>query len=153
MKIRVATKADMAEIFQLEQGAFGTHCYPDFLFRQLLDLWPNYLLVAENEAALSQLPVGALLGYTLGGVGEAKSQGWVLSLAVTEQARGLGIGKALLQHLIGRLTEEGCQQLRLTVHPDNSAAGLYHALGFEHESTEPDYFGPNEPRQVLLHTV
>lgn len=146
MNIRTATKADMAQIFQLEQAAFGAHCYPDFLFRQLLDLWPNYLLVAEHDTS-------PLAGFVVGGIGERRHQGWILSLAVAEQARGAGIGKMLLQQAIDRLIADGCQQIRLTVHPENSAAGLYHALGFEHETTEPDYFGPNEPRHVLLRSV
>ena len=157
MNIRSATKADMAQIFQLEQAAFGAHCYPDFLFRQLWELWPHYLLVAEQEPDLDVEgreikgeAVSQLVGFVLGGMGEVRHQGWIMSLAVAEQARGGGIGKKLLQQLIDKLTQDGCQQLRLTVHPDNSAASLYHALGFEHESTEVDYFGPNEPRHVLV---
>ncbi|GHA26856.1 GNAT family N-acetyltransferase [Oceanisphaera arctica] len=142
MKIRAATKADLGAIFRLEQAAFGSHGYPDFLFRQLLELWPHFLLVAENE--------GVLVGYVLGGMGEAKEQGWILSLAVDERQRGQGIGKALLQHLCRDLADSGCPSQRLTVHPDNSAAGLYRALGFQLETTESDYFGPDEPRQVLL---
>lgn len=149
MNIRAATKADMAQIFQLEQAAFGAHCYPDFLFRQLLDMWPGYLLVAEHDRACDS----PLAGFVVGGIGESREQGWILSLAVAEQARGAGIGKALLQQLIDTLSADGCQQIRLTVHPDNRAAGLYHALGFIHESTEADYFGPNEPRHVLLRSA
>ena len=142
MKIRAATKADLGEVFRLEQAAFGCHGYPDFLFRQLLELWPNFLLVAESE--------GGLVGYVLGGMGEAKEQGWILSLAVDERQRGRGLGKALLQHLCRDLADSGCTSQRLTVHPDNTAAGLYRALGFELETTESDYFGAGEPRQVLL---
>lgn len=155
MNIRTATKADMAQIFQLEQAAFGAHCYPDFLFRQLWELWPHYLLVAEQEPELEVAggAGGQLVGFVLGGIGEVRHQGWIMSLAVAEQARGGGISKKLLGQLIDKLTQDGCQQLRLTVHPDNSAASLYHALGFEHESTEPDYFGPNAPRHVLVRSA
>ncbi len=142
MKIRAATKADLGEVFRLEQVGFGSHGYPDFLFRQLLELWPNFLLVAESE--------GVLVGYALGGMGEAKEQGWILSLAVDERRRGQGIGKVPLQRLCRDLEGSGCTELRLTVHPDNTAAGLYRVLGFELETSEPDYFGPGEPRQVLL---
>ena len=142
----------MAQVFQLEQAAFGDHCYPDFLFRQLLELWPHYLLIAEREPEWKNdnARSSRLLGYVLGGTGETKQQGWILSLAVDEQARGAGIGNKLMQQLIDKLTEDGCQQIRLTVHSENSAAGLYQALGFVHETTEPDYFGPNTPRHVLV---
>lgn len=142
MKIRAAAKADLRDIFRLEQAGFGSHGYPDFLFRQLLDLWPSFVLVAESEEGL--------VGYALGGMGEVKEQGWILSLAVEERQRGQGTGKALLQRLCRDLADSGCTELRLTVHPDNVAAGLYRALGFEIETAESDYFGANEPRQVLL---
>jgi [ribosomal protein S18]-alanine N-acetyltransferase len=142
MKIRAATKADLGEVFRLELGAFGEHGYPDFFIRQAMDLWPGTLLVADVE--------GELVGYALGGMGEAEGRGWVLSLAVDEQRRGLGIGKVLLQRLCRDLEGSGCSELRLTVHPDNTAVGLYRTLGFELETSEPDYFGPGEPRQVLL---
>lgn len=142
MKIRAATKADLRDIVRLEQGAFGEHGYPDFFIRQALDLWPGALLVAESE--------GEPVGYTLGGASEVKGQGWVLSLAVAETHRGLGIGRALLQRLLAELALRGCNDLRLTVHPNNPAAGLYRSLGFEFETAESDYFGPGEPRQVLL---
>ncbi|MBM7457076.1 ribosomal-protein-alanine N-acetyltransferase [Oceanisphaera litoralis] len=142
MKIRAATKTDLGNVFRLEQGAFGEHGYPDFFIRQAMDLWPGTLLVAESE--------GGLVGYALGGMGEAREQGWILSLAVDERQRGLGIGKALLQRLCRDLTDAGCTELRLTVHPDNPARGLYQSLGFVEESREPDYFGPGEPRQRLL---
>ncbi|GAA3700341.1 GNAT family N-acetyltransferase [Oceanisphaera sediminis] len=142
MKIRAATKADLGEVFRLELGGFGEHGYPDFFIRQALDLWPGTLLVAESEAGL--------VGYALGSMGEAKEQGWILSLAVDERQRGMGIGKALLQRLLAELAQRGCCEQRLTVHPNNPAAGLYRSLGFEFETEEPDYFGPGEPRQVLL---
>lgn len=153
MNIRTATKADLVQIFQLEQAAFGEHCYPDFLFRQWLDLSPSLLLVAESESIDEVACIErncAFLGYVVGSLAEVKAQGWVLSLAVTESARGKGVGKALLEQFIARATSLGCEQLRLTVHPDNRALYLYHSCGFCFESAEADYFGPDAPRQVLL---
>ncbi|PSJ44871.1 GNAT family N-acetyltransferase [Zobellella endophytica] len=143
MPVRTATKGDLRAIHALERAAFGSHCYPDFFFRQALDLWPAYLLVAEDDDDV-------LAGYGLGGAGTAPGEGWILSLAVAESCRGQGLGKALLQALLAALDEGGCRRQRLTVAPDNPALGLYLSLGFVEEGGEPDYFGPGEPRLVLV---
>ncbi|ART78789.1 GNAT family N-acetyltransferase [Oceanisphaera avium] len=139
MHVRLATKADLSAIAALEQRAFGEQCYPDFLFRQCLDLWPSLLWVAVKE--------GVVLGYIVGGSGE---QAWVLSLAVANHAQRQGIGKALLNQLLSAFDKLNCPQVRLTVHPNNSAQRLYQACGFEYENEEADYFGEQQPRQVWL---
>lgn len=141
MPIRTATKGDLAAIYALERAAFGDHCYPDFFFRQALDLWPACLLVAEDDD-------GALAGYGLAGAGAG--DGWILSLAVAESCRGRGLGKALLQQALRAMEADGCRAVRLTVAPDNPALGLYLSLGFMEERREEDYFGPGEPRLVLV---
>jgi len=52
-------------------------------------------------------------------------------IAVLEDHRGLGIGKALLQHITRAAQLEGCCKLTLEVRQDNTVAeGLYRQLGF-----------------------
>lgn len=142
MKIRAATKADLAEVYQLEYVAFGEHGYPDFFLRQAWDLWPGSLLVAESERELQ--------GYVLAGRGEKVNEGWILSLAVAPAARGRGLGRQLLQAAVTALEEQGCARIKLTVLPDNPALQLYQRLGFAEAGRENDYFGPGEPRLVMV---
>ena len=54
-----------------------------------------------------------------------------LTLGVASQARGHGIGKALMQRLIDRAVADGVRALSLSVEPDNAAMRLYVSLGFE----------------------
>lgn len=143
MRIRTAVKTDLLDIFRLEQAMFGTHSYPDFFFRQALDLWPELLLVAKNDQ-------GKVIGYGLAGMSSEQEQAWILSLAVADGHRGQGMGMGLLQRLIGTLEKAGRRHIRLTVHPDNPARHLYYAQGFEQVTAEVDYFGPGESRLVLL---
>jgi [ribosomal protein S18]-alanine N-acetyltransferase len=52
--------------------------------------------------------------------------------------------------VLERIEARGFRSVSVTVHPDNGAAlGLYRALGFEQERSEPDYFGEGKPRVVL----
>jgi len=53
-----------------------------------------------------------------------------LSIAVTPQHRGRGIGSVLLTALIERARADGFPRLRLAVAPDNPAASLYRRHGF-----------------------
>ena len=55
-----------------------------------------------------------------------------LTLGVSPQARGRGIGKALMEHLLEMASADGFAALSLSVEPDNAATRLYLALGFEH---------------------
>jgi len=54
-----------------------------------------------------------------------------ITLAVASQARGRGIGTALMQRLLDRAVADRFAALSLSVEPDNAAMRLYLALGFE----------------------
>lgn len=54
-----------------------------------------------------------------------------LSIGVRPEARGGGIGRALLTELIERARSDGYARLSLSVEPENRAAGLYRSLGFQ----------------------
>lgn len=54
------------------------------------------------------------------------------SLVVDEHARGLGVGRALVQWMCGRARELGCARITLTTHLRRSDAhAFYERLGFE----------------------
>lgn len=139
--LRVATHADMHAIWQIDVNVFGEDVYPGFFFRQAMDLWPELLIVAELD--------GRLLGYALGGVGQDRSQGWLLSLAVRPEARGFGLAERMMLRVEQGLTNQGIDRVRLTVDPANPARRLYFRLGYELLGEEPGYFGQGEDRLLL----
>jgi RimJ/RimL family protein N-acetyltransferase len=69
----------------------------------------------------------------------SRHKGYVISMFVAPESRGLGAGKALVQALIARARQiEGLEQLHLAVVTTNQAAyQLYRSLGFEVYGTEP----------------
>lgn len=141
--IRPARLEDLATLAALEQQVFETAVYPDFFFRQAHDLWPDFLLLAWQDQQL--------LGYLLAAPGQqgVASLG-ILSLAVSEQCRGLGVGQALLDYLLQHCPA-ATRQLWLTVAPDNPAAlRLYEKSGFIQQKYAEDYYGKGEPRWVLV---
>lgn len=57
---------------------------------------------------------------------------WVEDVFVAEQARGRGLGRALMLRSIDRARERGCARLQLDANERNErAVALYRSLGFE----------------------
>lgn len=141
--IQKARLTDLQQLAALEQQVFDDVVYPAFFFRQALDLWPDFLLLAWQG--------DSLVGYILAAPGQhGPERIGILSLAVLPSAQGLGIGKKLLQALL-ELVPSDCRQLWLTVAPDNQAAlALYQKFGFFCEKTEADYYGKGEDRLLLV---
>ena len=139
--LRTATLADLHAIWQIEVKVFGEDVYPAFFFRQAMDLWPDLLLVIEDQ--------GMPVGYVLGGIGQDLAHGWVLSLAVLPQARGNGLAERLMHQLEANQTALQISELRLTVDPTNPALRLYYRLGYQPVEKSDDYFGLGDHRWVL----
>jgi ribosomal protein S18 acetylase RimI-like enzyme len=56
---------------------------------------------------------------------------WLEDLFVRAEARGVGLGRALVQRALDRATERGCARVELDTNEDNhEAIRLYESLGF-----------------------
>ncbi len=56
---------------------------------------------------------------------------WLEDLFVTEDARGTGLGRALLAAAVDRATQRGCKRIELDVDEGNDPArALYESVGF-----------------------
>lgn len=141
IQILQADKQDLTAIDALEQQCFAGHCYPDFFFRQALDCWPDGLLVAKDGD-------NNILGYLLASNSAKPAVAWILSIAVSECARGKGIATKLISALLSQLSVE-VNQINLTVAPDNPAKALYLRSGFTENGFESDYFGEGQPRLLM----
>jgi ribosomal protein S18 acetylase RimI-like enzyme/ADP-ribose pyrophosphatase YjhB (NUDIX family) len=88
---------------------------------QKLKLQADLFLVAECE--------GQIVGTVMAGY--EGHRGWINYLAVSPQARGTGIGRALMQEAERRLRGMGCPKINLQVRSANRAViGFYRAVGF-----------------------
>lgn len=128
---------------EVEQSIYGPTGFNRYYFRQMMDLYPDFLLAYEAEN-------GEMAGYALGAIGQQQNQGWVLSLAVKPDYQGQGIARQLSHALIKALNKAKCKSIWLTVSEDNdSAVGLYKKLGFVYDHIETDYYGPDADRMVM----
>lgn len=146
MPIRQARADDIENLAALDIAVFGAPAYPDFFFRQAIALWPQLVWLAESEQQ-------ELLAYVLGAPASESGEGWVLSLGVSAQARGQGLGEQLSRQLLAQMQQAGFASCQLTVAPDNlGARRLYQRLGFVDSVLHPDYFGPGQARIEMKYT-
>ena len=89
-------------------------------------------LVAEGEAH-------AIAGYVV--ALDAADEGEILNLAVAPNGRRHGLGRALVEHVLGALTTRGVRQIYLEVRDSNAPArALYAAHGFKEVGRRKQYY-------------
>lgn len=134
-----ATAADIAAVAALEHSYYGAEGYPSALFYQALQQWPQGLWVAKQQQ---------LLGYLLLAPASTVGMHWLMSMLIAPAARGQGLGKELLQHVLTSVDDLTC--VRLSVASDNHAAQrLYQQCGFKKIGEVIDFFGPRAHRWLF----
>jgi N6-L-threonylcarbamoyladenine synthase/protein kinase Bud32 len=103
----------------------------------------RYWVVAES-------PWG-LLGYA--GLMTTADEGHVMNLAVRSDARGRGLGTALLSALVDEAGHRGLSRLTLEVRPSNAeAVALYERAGFRAVGRRPGYYSDSGEDGVIMWT-
>ena len=126
--IRPAVESDLAAIMAIEHECFPEDAWSqDNMHFELSAHHTEYFVAVRNEqvigyAGLSKVP--------------SSDQGDVQTIAVLPAARGLGLGRALMDALLTAAKRLHANEIFLEVRADNPVAqGLYLALGFEHIDT------------------
>lgn len=135
--LRRSTTADLESIMLLETSTFVDDAWPVDAMRRELESEHAYYLVAVDGTRDDD----PLLGYAglLAPLGSG--QGDIQTIAVTQAARGRGIGRALVQALIGEARRRTVRELFLEVRADNPVAqSLYASLGFEQIGVRRNYY-------------
>lgn len=71
-------------------------------------------------------------------VWKSADDAWLEDVFVREDARGSGLGRALVEAACERARERGCKRIELDVNEDNAPArALYQACGFQTEWKPP----------------
>lgn len=130
--MRVGELADLNELLALEAMFPGDRLSARQLRRHLrsASAWLGVIVVA-----------GVLSGYALLFFRRGLASARLYSLAVAPQARGLGLGRRLLQAAETEAGKRGCSALRLEVRADNQPANaLYQAQGYQRQRALPGYY-------------
>jgi ribosomal-protein-alanine N-acetyltransferase len=143
VQLRPADTADVAALARIEAATFSD-AWPVASFRSLLRASTTRMTVAERD--------GEVLGYSV--VIQVGDQAELANIAVTESARGQGVGARLLRALLDGAKTEGVQSMYLEVRESNAAArALYAAHGFTPAGRRRRYYRhPDEDALVLVWT-
>jgi len=130
--IRRATLADLPALEALEALFPSDRMSRDSLRRFLRNSGASFL-VAESQ--------GRILGDALLLRRHGSRTARLYTLAVTPEARGQGLGEALLAAVESVARAGGCARLRLEVRSDNAPAqALYRRRGYQLERNLPAYY-------------
>ncbi|MCQ2990139.1 GNAT family N-acetyltransferase/peptidase C39 family protein [Pseudomonas tremae] len=135
---RGAVAGDVDALLVLEDSCFEGDRLTARSFQWMIRRANACLIVAEHA--------GQLAGYALVLFHRGTSLGRLYSLAIADSARGLGLGKQLLQRAEQQAVERDCAYLRLEVRPDNAAAiALYERSGYRRFAQVDDYYQDHAP--------
>ena len=129
--IRRCDPSDLIPVMEINMKTLPEH-YSDYFYESLLSELPEAFLVAEIDGRA----IGYIMCKTEYGFSNFKKLGFVkkghvVSIAVIEQQRKKGIGKALVEESLNGVKIKKCDELYLEVRCSNTeGVRLYEKLGF-----------------------
>lgn len=138
--LREMNSGDVPAALEIERATFPVPWTPGH-FRDELSRPDRIWIAAEDEDA-------RLTGYS--GIMLLGSEAHLMNLAVSEDSRGHGLGRALLAEVRRRAYDAGCRRLTLEVREGNEAAiALYRSEGFEVYGARPGYYASGEAALIM----
>ncbi len=132
-----ATLDDLNALETLENSVFQT----DRLSRRSLRRW----LASQHRAFIKAEVDGALAGYALVILHRGTSLARLYSIAISDQCRGQGLGRKLMEAAEQAALEADRIYLRLEVRKDNIAAiRLYESLGYQRFGEYRHYYADQQ---------
>lgn len=126
MKIRIATKDDIADILHIEQTCFSTP-------------WTEQGIAESIDNANTYLYIAIIDGKTAGymGVQIFSGEGYVTNIATLPEYRKQGVAKALITEVL----KHDMEFLTLEVRESNiPAINLYKSFGFTEVGKRPKFY-------------
>jgi len=132
-EVRVAQSSEAGQVAEL-MIAFRDHIERDLPTDEEIRRTVDALLEDPNTEFLLAATGVCQLRYRLS-VWTATEDCWLEDLYVADEARGTGVGRALIEAAFERARGRGCKRIQLDVAEDNRRAiDVYRAAGF---GTEP----------------
>jgi ribosomal-protein-alanine N-acetyltransferase len=161
-RLRPMVPGDLAAVLDLEHELFPDDAWTPEMFADEVSqpAGTRLYLVAEQAPVRDQESVTRagktiLAGYAgmmfVPGVPGHGGTADVLTIAVSAESWGHGVGSALLAALIDEARRRGCTEVFLEVRKDNPRArGLYQRRGFEEIGVRRGYYQPANVDAIVM---
>ncbi|MEE8167333.1 MAG: ribosomal protein S18-alanine N-acetyltransferase [Candidatus Hydrothermarchaeales archaeon] len=137
--IRNFRPADLGRIYGIEQKSFKDPYHVVFLMN-LYELYPEGFFVAEKNSLVAGYVISRKVG----------ASGHILAIAVAQEHRRGGIGRALMEQVIRHFLSLGIKDIWLEVRVSNEVAiRFYNELGFNIQKRAKAYYSDGEDAVVL----
>ncbi len=145
--LRPAGAADLDAIMALEERLFTSDAWSRETMRLELASPHGLYLAAIDDADV-------LIGYAGAALPSGGDFGEIQTIGVDEAARGRGLGRTLMERLLGEARRRGVPRMLLEVRADNPVAqSLYASLGFETIAVRPRYYQPDDVDALVQELV
>lgn len=136
--LRRAAVSDLDSIMAIENATFESDAWSRSVMKSELQNSNTYYLVASHDTT------GTIDGYAGLLAPHGGAQADIQTIAVSEPARGRGLGRSLMSALLSEARSREATEVFLEVRADNpTAERLYLALGFERISVRAKYYQPD----------
>jgi N6-L-threonylcarbamoyladenine synthase/ribosomal-protein-alanine N-acetyltransferase len=145
-QLRRANEGDLEAIMHLETSIFVNDAWSaSMMMRDLADPACYYLVAFPPERP------GAIEAYAGLLAPQGATEGDIQTIAVADSARGRGLGRTLMQALIGEARKRGARLVFLEVRADNpDAQRLYERLGFVEVGVRRGYYQPDNVDAIVM---
>jgi len=143
--LRNASLADLPRLLELEALFPGDRLSPRQMRRHLLGGRQVFRVAEDGDG---------LLGYALVFLRRGSDLARLYSLVVAPEARGRGLGLALLRDAEAGARQRGAGRVRLEVREDNAPAiALYQAAGYLEQQSRPAYYEDGAAARCFLRAL
>ena len=138
--IRKIRKEDVEEIAVIERATFSEPWSAEDFLNEV---------DKEGHCYIAAFAEGKVAGYC--GYWNVAGEGQIFNVAVREDLRGKGIGRALMTELLAEGEGEGIKAFTLEVRAGNAPAiGLYHSLGFEDAGIRRNFYTKPDEDAIIM---
>ena len=142
-QIRVASESDLSEIMEIEKACFGSDAWSKPTMRSELLAPHTHYVVAHDDKKI--------LGYAGLSKPPSSESADIQTIAVLDQHRGKGLGRALMQNLLDYASTKSVTEVLLEVREDRPVPkALYESLGFLSIDRRENYYQPDGVAAIVM---